>query len=481
MKNKWVGLARTASVYCVITFALFANRGFGACELTPSRSTNAVNSTRNLTASVTDTNGDPAAAVLVTFRVLSGPNTGTNGTSLTGAGGNASFTYRGAAGAGTDILAATGSVNGVAFSCMSTQVWTNASVVVVGEPPQISCPGNITTNANNNSCERRDLAFAVNVTAGVPMPTVACRVGSTPVTSGSDFPLGTSTVTCTASNTNGVATCSFTVTVIGSPPNITCPNDVVVDVDPGTTSTPVSFDNPQVETNCAPIESVTFNPPSGSEFQIGTTPVTVTATDQSGASSTCTFNVVVQENGGGGGDIHDLAIVSIKAPRRINLSQFRPTITKRIVVTVQNRSTHFETFSDPAQILSLVTLQVYSLDPMLAPDLEAFPLEVKPQRLRPFSLKPKGKVNVYFNVTFDNYINGAKGLGQEDYGFYATVNHQAIDGNPDAHPECDTCPRGPLEGFVDPYPDGRIRDRGCGGKFSDGTLGADILTDVVVK
>jgi hypothetical protein len=34
---------------------------------------------------------------------------------------------------------------------------------------------------------------------------------------------------------------------------------------------------------------------------------------------------------------------------------------------------------------------------------------------------------------------------------------------------------------VDPNPDGKIKDNGCGGKTVTGALGGDILTDVVLK
>jgi hypothetical protein len=88
---------------------------------------------------------------------------------------------------------------------------------------------------------------------------------------------------------------------------------------------------------------------------------------------------------------------------------------------------------------------------------------------------------VYFDVTFDCAVNPAKGLGQEDFRYVATVHHDAIDGVVDTHPECDVCPHGPLEGFVDPNPDGRIKDKGCGAPRGDGTFGNDVLTDVFVR
>jgi hypothetical protein len=74
-----------------------------------------------------------------------------------------------------------------------------------------------------------------------------------------------------------------------------------------------------------------------------------------------------------------------------------------------------------------------------------------------------------------------KGAGHEDLRYIARVHHEAIDGLPDGHPPDDVCPHDALPGGVDPFPDDKIKDKGCGGKKPDGTLGADVLTDVVVK
>src|SRR5262249_8442817 len=49
----------------------------------------------------------PAVGKLVTFTVVAGPNLGVTGTGTTDAAGQASFTYTGSAGAGTDKLPAT--------------------------------------------------------------------------------------------------------------------------------------------------------------------------------------------------------------------------------------------------------------------------------------------------------------------------------------------------------------------------------------
>ena len=60
--------------------------------------------------------------------------------------------------------------------------------------------------------------------------------------------------------------------------------------------------------------------------------------------------------------------------------------------------------------------------------------------------------------------------------------HRAALGEPDVHPADDVCPRSVTPpSVVDPYPDGKIHDKGCGAKKPDKTRGGEILIDVTVK
>ena len=87
--------------------------------------------------------------------------------------------------------------------------WTLATAIA----PTITCPGNITTNANQSGCKAL-VSFAATAT-GIPAPTITYRIGTMIITSPNVFPKGTTTVTATASN--GIspdAVCTFTVTVV---------------------------------------------------------------------------------------------------------------------------------------------------------------------------------------------------------------------------------------------------------------------------
>jgi hypothetical protein len=121
--------------------------------------------------------------------------------------------------------------------------------------------------------------------------------GSFPVTvSGSvdvDTP-GAYTITYTATDGTNTGTATRTVNVVDTTaPVISCPANIVVTLPPNTSaiSVPVSF-NPTASDSCG-TASVTTSHASGAHFPVGTTVVNATATDASGNTSSCSFNVTV--------------------------------------------------------------------------------------------------------------------------------------------------------------------------------------------
>jgi hypothetical protein len=80
------------------------------------------------------------------------------------------------------------------------------------QPPSITCPPNISTVVPNPGAMCTTVTYCPpTVTDNCPNPTFACVPPS-----GSCLPQGTTTVTCTATDTSGnTASCSFTVTVFG--------------------------------------------------------------------------------------------------------------------------------------------------------------------------------------------------------------------------------------------------------------------------
>jgi hypothetical protein len=181
--------------------------------------------------------------------------------------------------------------------------------------------------------------------------------------------------------------------------------------------------------------------------------------------------------------VHDLAVTSIKAPKTITLTATKSISTNFIAVEIQNRSPQNETISNLTVLANLVSLTVQSTG--ACPNPTPVLVAGKPQRPLPVTLKSKGKLKVQFMVIFDCVNDPAKTTktaGHSDYSYSASLDHTALDGNPDSHPDDDVCPRSVTPPFeIDPYPDGSIKDNGCGSKKADKTLGGDVVTDLVVK
>jgi hypothetical protein len=112
--------------------------------------------------------------------------------------------------------------------------WDYVSLQPAGTPPSITCPSDIVASADEGSCGT-NVPFDV-VATGSPAPTMTCSRASNEF-----FPVGTTAVTCTASN--GIApdaSCAFHVTVkpapfvmsavTASPANLWPPNRAMVAV-----------------------------------------------------------------------------------------------------------------------------------------------------------------------------------------------------------------------------------------------------------
>jgi hypothetical protein len=144
-------------------------------------------------------------------------------------------------------------------------------------------PANVSVSNTPGQCGAV-VDFAAPSTSG------NCGAVTTLPASGSTFPVGTTTVTCSSP---GVHNATFTVTVNDTePPKITCPANVVVVAPPGSTSFVVNYSTPVATDNCGTVNVVCV-PASGSVFPAGVTTVTCTATDGSGNQATCTFSVTV--------------------------------------------------------------------------------------------------------------------------------------------------------------------------------------------
>jgi len=135
--------------------------------------------------------------------------------------------------------------------------------------------------------------------------------------------------------------------------------------------------------------------------------------------------------------VHDLAVISVHPIKNINLKAGKPALTKRVKVQIQNLSPHSETFTNLAQLADLVSVTLSNVQNSGCTPPTADLIQGPPNK--PKTIKPNGKLNVFFNVTYDPAgCVPAPAKGAEDFAYTAHVNHGAIDGNPDTNPSNDT-------------------------------------------
>ncbi|HXU05833.1 MAG TPA: HYR domain-containing protein, partial [Polyangia bacterium] len=150
-------------------------------------------------------------------------------------------------------------------------------------------------------CPLSDILIGTNAGAGAFVTFATCADdivdGTVPVKcdhdSGSFFPFGTTTVTCEAKDTRGnKATDSFDVSVGDTIPPVLKLPDVVTAFATSKLGARVNYTVTATD-NVDPNPTVKCKPPSGSQFPIGSSTVTCTATDASGNTSQGTFKVRV--------------------------------------------------------------------------------------------------------------------------------------------------------------------------------------------
>jgi large repetitive protein len=158
-------------------------------------------------------------------------------------------------------------------------------------PPVVTVPADITTpTTNQNGKVVTFTATATDNIDGAIAP--ACDPAS-----GTRFPVGTTTVTCTATDAHhNTGTASFHITVTltdNTPPVVSAPADITKEATSGAgaVATFTATANDNIDGPLTP----TCSPPSGSTFPIAVTTVTCSATDAHGNTGMDTFKVTVQD------------------------------------------------------------------------------------------------------------------------------------------------------------------------------------------
>jgi uncharacterized repeat protein (TIGR01451 family) len=177
---------------------------------------------------------------------------------------------------------------------------TQTVTVVDNTLPVVTAPGAVTLYTGPGATSCGVTVSNLDTTLGTGSATDNCpgvgAVSRSGVPAGNTFPLGPTTVTYSATDANGnTASATQVVTVVdNTPPVLTCPANITVYLPLNSTATsmPVTYPAATASDNCGGV-TVNYSIASGSVFSVGTTPITVTATDSHSNSSTCSFTVTV--------------------------------------------------------------------------------------------------------------------------------------------------------------------------------------------
>lgn len=263
----------------------------------PTADSQSVTTNANTAVSISLTGADLETTVAdLVFEVTAGP---TNGT-LSGSGANLSYapaTNFSGADSFTFVVRDTGDGLSPALTSAEATVSITVNDTVA---PTISAPANVSvgTGAGATSCGTvvTDAQLG-NATANDNTGSVS--VARTGVPSGNSFPLGTTTVTYTATDGAGnSASATQTVTVFDdTAPELTAPTPTTVTTTTGQAAVPNVVAGATFSDNCGPV-TVTQSPLAGTMVGVGTHTITLTATDAAGNTNTATTTFTVQNGGG---------------------------------------------------------------------------------------------------------------------------------------------------------------------------------------
>ncbi|GEM_PF-1010211 len=207
----------------------------------------------------------------------------------TDASGNVNFTFTPPQTPGKPVITATATDNQTG----DTSEFSLAFVAVALQPPTLFCPSDIGVSTDANQCSavvNLNLYVAASDGSGGSLTPVCAPP------SGSAFQKGTTTVSCTATNAAGSASCSFPVTVIDTQqPSIQCPANILQAAPADQCVATVNYATPTATDNCPGVSVVCTPPAGGALFSVGTTSVACVATDAGGLQRSCFFTVTITD------------------------------------------------------------------------------------------------------------------------------------------------------------------------------------------
>ncbi len=218
----------------------------------------------------------------------------------------------------------------------------SVTVLVSGNAPTITCPGNISLSNTTGQCSR--VVTYTTTVGGTPAPTVTYAfTGATTASgsgdgSGSTFNVGVTNVTVTVTNSCGSSSCSFTVTINDTqPPTVTigtiasCYSTVAAAQAAALAATSATDNCPGVLTETA--------------STVGTCSavVTVTTTDVAGNSTAVTYNTRIDNTP---------PVLTCPAPLTVSCTSAVPTANISDVTGVSDNCTGPVTVTHQGDVVS---------------------------------------------------------------------------------------------------------------------------------
>lgn len=239
-----------------------------------------------------------------------------------------------------------------------------ATVTAVNTPPEITAPADVMLTTEPGASISSCSLLVSDSRLGQPTINDNCpdtvTLMRTGVPSNNQFPVGTTTITYTATDASG-STASATQKVIvidGTRPQITAPQNVTVNTGAATScSVNISnalLGNAQATDNCDSSPVITRSGvPSGNQFPVGTTILTYTATDAAGNTAMATQTVTVIDD----------TLPTITAPADIvKLSPTLPvTVTIGSAIANDNCADFVITNNAPAQFPTGETIVTWTV------------------------------------------------------------------------------------------------------------------------
>jgi endonuclease G len=308
----------------------------------PSANGQAVSTNSNTPVAITLTGSDVETATEnLVFEVTVNPAHG----SLSGSGANITYTPN-ANYSGPDSFEFTVRDNGDGASPPLTSTAGTVSITVNDTiAPSISAPQNVSVNTGPNATTCGTVVSDAQLgTADASDNAGNVSIDRSGVPSGNVFPVGTTTVTYTATDGAGNSTAATqTVTVIdNTAPTLTAPAPTSVNADStGHATIPDVVALTTAGDNCGPV-TVTQNPLAGTVVGTGTHTITITATDAAGNTRTATTTFTVNSVNPGGGFTFSLSVspATVKRNKQVKIDiAYANTSAQRLSVSFNIRYT----------------------------------------------------------------------------------------------------------------------------------------------